>query len=123
MHTIAILGSLVLWIVTLAKPQLGHFAYLLWCLAFALMIYGWSLFYAVVSLIATASFEFLELDSESYFLSTVLPWFCGICTFIVFISLVAKFPGFFGGHPCADSTGCGTFDSGCDSGGGGGDSC
>lgn len=118
MQGLMILASLIIWVLSITKPELGLFVYLLWLVAFSLMLFGWSLFFSVTSLIATLSFNFLDLSSSSTFISIVLPWSCGICSFIVFISLVAKYAPYLGGSSNMDGSSGGYFDGGSDGGGG-----
>lgn len=54
-----ILASLMLWVLSITKPQLGMFVYLLWVTAFALMLLASSLFFTFTSLIAVSSLNFL----------------------------------------------------------------
>ena len=121
MQGMMIFFSLITWVLSVTKPELDMFAYLLWAIAFVLMYFGWSLFFSITSLIAASSFIFLDLDSQSTFISTALPWSCGICTFTVFISLLAKYSAYLGGNSNIHGESTGFFDGGSD--GGGGDGC
>ena len=121
MQSMMIFFSLIIWVLSVTKPELGMFAYLLWIIAFFLMYFSWSLFFSIRSLIAASSYMFLDLESSSSFISTVLPWSCGICTFIVFISLVAKYSAYLGGNRNMHGESTGFFDGGSD--GGGGEGC
>ena len=110
MQGLMILTSIVIWVSSIAIPQLGSLIYLLWSVAFILMFYAWSLFFSITALLATVSFFYLDTSSSSVFISAFLPWFCGISTFTTLIPLIVKYPTFLGG----DSDGGG-------GGGGGGD--
>jgi hypothetical protein len=124
MQGLMIVASLILWFASIAQPQLGSFIYLYWLTAFILMFYGWSLFFAITALIATSSFRFLDLSSKSTIISTILPWCCGLATFIIFMALVARYASLLGSNTGIDGSTGSYFDGGaggCD--GGGGDGC
>ena len=83
-----------------------------------------SLFFAITALIATSSYRFLDLSSSSTIISTILPWCCGLSTFIIFIALIARYASFLGSKRSMDGSTGSYFDygpDGCD--GGGGDGC
>ena len=120
MQGLMIVASLILWFASIAQPQLGSFIYLYWLIAFVLMFYGWSLLFAITALIATSSFRFLDLSSTSTIISTILPWCCGLCTFVLFMALVARYASLLGSNTGVDGSGS-YFDGGSD--GGGGDGC
>ena len=100
---------------SILDTKLYEYIYLLWIIGYILSWYGWSLLYSSLLLIATASYEFMSLESSNYFTSSVLPWIFGISLSISLLSLVIKYNFFNNTSMGADSAGD------CSGDGGGGD--
>ena len=127
MQNVVLLSAVTLWVYALINPQLGAIAFLFWLLAFILISITWSNRYAILSLIAAASYHLSDWSHLNPFYSKVFPIICGISLFIVFFALLFKLlenvKGSGGsGYMGSGGSDVGGIGGGCDGGGcGGGD--
>lgn len=80
--------AFILWLATILDQSLGNTIYFVWAIAYAFSLYSYSLFFASEALLTSISFYFIDTASDSYFLSTLLPWIFGFLA-VVFVLMVA----------------------------------
>ena len=113
MKHIYILTGMAFYLGSILDTRLYEYIYLLWLIAFILSWSGWSFLYSSSLLMTTASYEFMSLESSSFFTSSVLPWVFGISLSITLLSLAIKYNFFNNASMGSDSGG------GCSGDGGG----
>lgn len=97
MRTIFTIAGIAISLILFFYNDIGWTAYVVWFVSFILVLIGWSFFYSVVFMLFLASYNFISIESDSTFLSIVLPSIAGVLAFFIFTSLLMRYYKVLGG--------------------------
>jgi len=98
MRTIFTIAGIAISLILFFYKDIGWVAYIVWFASFILIFIGWSLFYSVVFMLFLTSYNFMSVESDSTFLSIVLPSIAGVLAFFIFTSLLMRYYKVLGGE-------------------------
>ncbi len=102
MRTIFTIAGIAISLILFFYKDVGGAAYVVWFASFILIFIGWSLFYSVVFMLFLTSYNLMAIESDSMFLSVVLPSIAGVLAFFIFASLLMRYYKVLGGGSSAE---------------------